>query len=68
MTLATPTKQPFASLTVSIGDADNNGVADVSAHLRVGTLELPSITVNIGAGQALSTILGIFADLKLGRH
>ena len=41
-------------LRLSLGDADSNGVIDVSLRIRVvGLFELPPIIVNIDANTAL---------------
>lgn len=60
----TPTKQPFASITLSVGDADGDGNVDVAAHLRIGALELPPLVVNMAATRALAFILNLFRDIK----
>ena len=61
-----PAKAPFAHLSLAIGDADKDGTADVRVAVRIGTLDLPPVIINMDAGKAIGAVLSLLADWRLG--
>ena len=52
--------KPFASLSITLGDANGDGKTDLHAVLDIGSLHLASPLINVDILEALSTIKSAF--------
>jgi hypothetical protein len=57
-------KPPLAVLTISVGDSDNNGQADVEGKLEAFGIELPPVRVPLSLKAGLDFIFGVFGGAK----
>lgn len=54
---------PFARLCIDLGDANDNGTADLSATLKVGPLSLTSPVIDLGFLDAIGFLRNTFEGL-----
>lgn len=57
---------PFASLHVDLGDANNNGTADLATSLIVGGKTLGPVVVDVPHAPALSLLTSLFTGANHG--
>lgn len=54
-------------VSVSLGDVDGNGVADVTIAVKVGGfLDIPPITINLDVGDVVDNVAGFVGSLLFG--